>query len=243
MISESRPSIRNDSRQAPISHDAGNLPLLPPMQVRVRTNVKKVINIDLQAQTFTAFVKFEASWIDPELQEVADRIKVHVSELTVDWKNTNQSLGKLIITDDAERKELFTPRLRLQNLISKDADSEMKWFEFYASDGPPIICFRWEIKGVFQEAMELQMFPFDSQYLSMELVAGWDKTDKKYGVVLVKNQNKRYKSLCQKTGFVQNSEYHLHDRIDFVSKFTNPSESSSDKEYALLCCSMLVERR
>lgn len=124
---------------------------LPPMEVRVRTNVRRVIAIGLQAQTFTAVVKFEASWIDQELKEVADNIAeerkeatsagsgkedVTVSTLHYDETLASQAHCELVIVEDQLQRRLFTPRLRLQNLIAKD--EEEKWFEFYESeDGLP----------------------------------------------------------------------------------------------------------
>ena len=42
----------------------------PHKEVRVRTTVYNVVDINLQAQAFTAVVQFEATWVDPELDMV-----------------------------------------------------------------------------------------------------------------------------------------------------------------------------
>ena len=213
----------------------------PPREVRVRTKVIHVIDVNKQAQTFTVVVQFEASWIDEEVLKVAENLNVLVNDLKINEEETSQAAGHLVIEKD--KTILFAPRLRLRNLIGKE-DEEM-WFRFYATEGegPPVVCFRWQLKGVFQEVMELKMFPFDIQYLAMELEAGWEMGHQTNGVLLVKNQNQEYKSICNTLNFVQASEYHLSQRILCKTSRTPPHLSASGAEYAALSCNIRVSRK
>jgi len=211
----------------------------PPREVRVRTTVIHVIDVNKQAQTFTVVVQFEASWIDKEVRKVAERLNERVNDLKIDKDQTSQATGQLVIEKD--KAILFAPRLRLRNLIGKE-DEEM-WFRFYETNGPPVVCFRWQLKGVFQEVMELQWFPFDVQDLAMELQAGWDMGHETNGVLLVKNQNQEYKSICNTLNFVQASEYHLFPRILCKTSRTPPHLSASSTEYAALSCNIRISRK
>ena len=66
---------------------------------------------------------------------------------------------------------------------------------------------------------------------SMELQTAWEVNHPEHPVRLVKNQNELYDSVCNTTRFVQESEYHLYHRIQFVSSFTDEAESSRRKCY------------
>jgi hypothetical protein len=212
----------------------------PQREVRVCTKVTHVIAIDKQNQTFKVVVRFEASWIDKALAKVADRMGKEVQNLQMDSEHTNHN--RLVIDGDTEKEELFTPRLRLTNLTEKD-DEEM-WYIFYPTiDGPPVICLRWKLTGVFQEVMELHRFPFDTQQMQMMLESGWPTDDKENGVILVKNQNSNYRSLCDKTNFVQTSEYELYERFFCDVELTERRLSATNKQYARLIFSFRVRRR
>jgi hypothetical protein len=223
----------------------------PPREVRVRANVLRVIDINKQAQTFTVDVQFEASWTEKELEDVAKRLEVEdLNRLRVDWKDTAKAStsssvaggGGLFIENDRKKKELFAPRLRLGNMIQMAG--EEVWFNIYSTDGPPIVCLRWLVKqAVFQQVMELRLFPFDVQDLTMDLRTGWDMDDSTNGVLLVKNQNFEYRSICNTLNFVQESEYLLFDRVRCMQSHTPPQASASGKRYSRLFCSIRVQRQ
>ena len=212
----------------------------PAREVRVRANISRVINVDLQAQAFMCEVNIEASWLEESLQRVAKKLNKSVTELECNETNTDQSKGVLCIVGDDEK--LFTPRLYYHNVV--DLLEQESWFEFYATaDNRPIVCFRWKLKASFQELFELRLFPFDVQNLTMELGCGWEADHEKNGVLLVKNLNEKYSSLCKTTNFVQCSEYELYPHVKFSPSFTDPNESPTNKRYALLHVTVRVDRK
>ena len=169
-----------------------------PVVVRVRANVLRVVNVDLQGQCFTAIYKLEASWVAPELKMAADRLGREVSELTIDEPRSNQRAGKYSLADDPSGEEFFAPRLYLNNLVDLKPAESTEWFTVYegfTEYEPPIVCFRWKLKGTFQQAMELRTFPFDVQNLTIEINTGWEKDHSQCGVLLVENLNARRVSL------------------------------------------------
>ena len=273
----------------------------PPREVRVCTKVTHVVGINTQTQTLTAMVRFEASWIDQELVEVAKRVlglrwmevkdkpqtgfvinrglsdalktrtefskeeldnfKVNGLSLDrhsnlyikvddkvfgtgVDYLQIDKKISdhdRLVIHGDECKQALFTPRLRLKNLIEKK-DEEF-WYSFYSSSGPPIICLGWKLTGIFQEVMDLHHFPFDVQELGIRLESGRPMDDRRNGVILVKNQNNGYRSICDTNDFVQVSEYSLFDRLQCQEGRTDPLLSQTSKEYAKLTVNIRVKRR
>jgi len=234
----------------------------PSREIRVRANVSRVLNIDMQSQTFTVDVRFEASWIDRDgqLSKIASEMKrccpADLSDDDVDHQNTDQAMGKLAIRHNCAKlggEPLFAPRLGMANLI--EAKERTEWWNFYAGAserhegrgqehavGPAIICYNWELKNaVFQQVMDLHRFPFDTQELAMELKTGWDIDDKN-AVIIIKNQKSKYRSQCQVSNFVQAAEYKLYPFIRFTEGRTERYESASGKSYAMLRCGLRVER-
>jgi hypothetical protein len=203
------------------------------VEVRVRVAVSRVINISLVEQAFTVEAQMEASWVDNHLVAAVTAANLKASDgrlkgardLTVDYANTDQAAGVLRFTELGS-SSFFAPRLKFKNCIELLKD-EM-WFElFHAAANTVVVCMRWKYVGIFQEILELQMFPLDVQKLTMELQCSWEKA--KYNVVLVKNQSSRYRSLVNTRSFVQQSEYMLSDRLKFESASSLPEESSSNK--------------
>ena len=169
-----------------------------PVVVRVRANVLRVVNVDLQGQCFTAVYRLEASWVAPELKLAADRLKREVGELIIDEQKSNQRIGKYYLADDLEDQPFFAPRLYLNNLVNLKPEENEEWFTVYegAQGEAPIVCFRWKFKGTFQQVMELRPFPFDVQNLTIEINTGWEADHSQCGVLLVENLNARCVSLA-----------------------------------------------
>ena len=88
------------------------------MVVRVRANVLRVVDVDLQHQCFTAVYRLEASWVAPELEVAAERLGKEVSELIIDEKKSDQRAGKCFLADDPKGEEFFAPRLYLNHLVT-----------------------------------------------------------------------------------------------------------------------------
>ena len=177
-----------------------------PVVVRVRANVLRVINVDLQAQCFTAVYQLEASWVAPELKMAAERLGKRVSELTIDQEKSDQD--KFFLADAPSEEAFFAPRLFLNNLVSLKPEESEEWFTVYegaTEEEDPVVCFRWKFKGTFQEIMELGNFPFDVQNLTVEIRTGWEADHKKKGVLLVENQKARCVRLAPPREFCTHS--------------------------------------
>mmetsp|Transcript_9180 Transcript_9180/g.12173 ORF Transcript_9180/g.12173 Transcript_9180/m.12173 type:complete len:645 (-) Transcript_9180:56-1990(-) len=237
------------------------------MDVRVRLSIGRLIEVSLQGQTFTADLRMEASWVDPDivthLRKHTPRALPDEKALTSAWAadnltpvqenstETDQLTGCLRFkplkgfeeSSGFEDCDFFAPRLAFRNCV--EMTNSRQWYTLYAVKGEehPIVCLRWDFTGKFQEIFELRQFPMDVQALTMELCSYWEvDRESKYRVNLFKNQSSRYKSFVNTKSFVQQSEYSLSDRLRFKEDRSDPAESSSNKTYPLLNISMLVQR-
>ena len=101
-------------------------------EVRMRATIIRLLDIDLQAQTFTCTIRLEASWLEDELNEVAKASKIKIADLKVRTDQNNVPVGlengsyKYIIIEthdgeaypkNAKPKRFFAPRLKLRNCI------------------------------------------------------------------------------------------------------------------------------
>ena len=160
------------------------------MVVRVRANVSRMINVDLQNQCFTAVLRLEATWVAPELVEAGKRLGKDVTNLTIDETKSDQSSGDMFLAGDNEEVRFFAPRLYVNNLVTLKPEESVEWFTVHeGAQGDPVVCFRWKLKGTFQEIMELHKFPFDVQNLTVEIRSGWEIDHQTNGVLLVENLN------------------------------------------------------
>ena len=222
------------------------------IEVRVRTLVRRLMEVSSQDQHFKVRMQVEASWEDGDLKFLTkDAEKKSGGEVDVayDETKTKQSMGKLYCfkKDSQAEKSLqcfFAPRLRFDNLISKEDDSE--WFRFYDDDPEddeqkPVVVWGTTFTGVFQEAFELHWFPLDYQPLTMRIVSSYE-IDGRTRVHLVKNQGVRYGSKLAVHNFLQAHEYFLFSRLNFVPGYTKREESASGLQYPYLDMSMRVKR-
>ena len=61
----------------------------------------------------------------------------------------------------------------MNNLVTLKPEESVEWFTVHeGAQGDPVVCFRWKLKGTFQEIMELHKFPFDVQNLTVEIRSG-----------------------------------------------------------------------
>lgn len=206
-----------------------------PKEVRVRVSVRHVINIDLLNQCFKVAVQFEASWIAHGLKDEVRKARTKRQDGSWKWED---------MTDEEEMKCVlahFDPIITMQNCVEQ-SDYE-KWVRVYddAKEDdkcPPIVCLRWTLTGLFQESMELGLFPIDAQSLTITLKAGVSCERMR----LVRNQSPNYKSLVASSNFIQDKEYRLYDRLKFGSARTDGHESASGTQYDLLHISARVQR-
>lgn len=227
--------------------------------MRVRAFVHRLEKVNLLEQSFTALVQFEASWLldDDEtarLKKLENERKTEDKDdrLMIDHKRSDQRVGNLFFHGDTEHR-YFAPRLNIDNCISKRDDMEAEeWYKLYDERDERdelvrvVICWRYKIKGEFQEVFELGWFPFDEQDLTFTIVSGWalsradGKRDPK--VQLVQNLNPDYKSWVVTENFVQKEEYALRPHLVFHEGLTNEQDSFSGAVYSQLHIRMHVDR-
>ncbi|EOD27579.1 hypothetical protein EMIHUDRAFT_114529 [Emiliania huxleyi CCMP1516] len=234
--------------------------------VRVRAVVERLLNIDLKGMTFTADLKYEASWTDgnilpmlrklqPEddpLQETgssgeseadrAERQRRQEKRLN-DLLDDSKSGQKDLYFTGLEGERFFAPRLYFRNLASGETETWLKIYLDPSCDDSVVVCLSSKCTGTFQEQFELEHFPFDEQDLTMEMASEHAREDGSgFSVQLERNDNDRYRSFVITRGFLQSSSYTLKERLRFTRDTTPPSESNSGKTYPLLQIGMRVQR-
>mmetsp|Transcript_6547 Transcript_6547/g.11533 ORF Transcript_6547/g.11533 Transcript_6547/m.11533 type:complete len:403 (-) Transcript_6547:542-1750(-) len=202
------------------------------IEVRVRVNVTRLIDVDTSQSKIHAALVLEASWVDKELKGFRD----------VDQEKSNQLSGKLFVKESPDR-HFFAPRLELTNLLDSEKD---EWFQIYDDkpddpDHVPVVCYRLRITGVFQVEVDLSRFPFDTQTLSMRLVAFWAVGEDK-DVILTRNLSRKYRSLCNTDTFSKREEYELFPHVGFRESRTKPENSMTRSVYPILFIDIYVER-
>jgi len=212
-------------------------------EVRVRTSVYRVCNINTTDMTFQVECFLEASWLDPRLKDPS-------GSLTPD-PETSQQMRHLHVKERPD-ESFFTPRLTFANVAEKNYDAEEQWFvifdEFPEKVGqPPVVCLRWRFKTTFQQQMDFQDFPCGNQDLVMVLVSHRPATpelpDLGAGTRLRFNLKGTYRSYVDTDTFVFKSEYSLSPRINFEEDETDPKQSASLTPYSRLKIRMNIEYR
>lgn len=232
-----------------VSNDKGR-------EVRVRAVITRLINVDLQSQVFTCNVQIDASWREPELIKIAKVEGLGLTEkrekieaLQIEGLGLTDQLvcHTALKVEGHDHEPLFAPKLTCKNLIDNKA-SEVWYRCFVDREEIPFISMRWKLTGgTFQELMELENFPGDSQDLAIELVSGYEvqKQEQKLeqNVLLKKNLNPNYRSHVNVNAFVQMSEYTLWPRLRFQHELTPEEESATGCVYPLLRISMHIDRK
>jgi hypothetical protein len=213
-------------------------------EVRVRLDVKQLLDVNLVAQTFTVHFQLEASWLASDMKHLKDTLLMTDPDDEVEDVLKLQRMGKLRLMND--KTDYWAPRLSLNNCTERK--DEQMWFKIYSTDeGPPIVCCRWAMVGTFQEVYELHTFPIDGQDLNIDIVTGWEKnpenpSSKEPPVQLVKNQSGLYRSKCTNDNFSLAGEYELSDFVRFNESYTEPGQSATGLKYSLLRARLRLER-
>eukprot|EP00808_Paulinella_micropora_P011255 g7706.t1 len=235
-------------------------------EVRVRISIKRIVEVDLVKQNFTAEFFMEASWTSTRMVEEG-KFKEGEPQPEVDIERTEYQNGKLYFKGDEDKKYHFTPRLSFRNLIEYKENLKEEWIQVYQpsqkelkkweDDGGPaphaVVCYRLQAVAQFQEKMELKLFPVDSQNLSLELMSGYetafpeDGADQdpkaEYRVHLIQNLSTKYRSFVNNKNFFFDNEYDIEPGVKFEQDLTLPSESASNRQYPILRISAVIRRK
>jgi hypothetical protein len=156
--------------------------------------VERLLQVDLQEQTFQATVRVEATWTEAKLKKLSSQTPMpgQVQRIHFSAERTDQERGHLVVgsalEDEATYGTYWTPRLYFQNLIAKENDEQ--WFNLFDAApndarNPPIVRLSWKLTGTFQEPLELQLFPLDQQLLTMRLVSSRENTPTQIATTVV----------------------------------------------------------
>ena len=203
------------------------------------------MDVNLVAQSFTAKVQLEASWVD------ADLASVDLKEHPPEWRDVGRRQRAGVLKLRGIQQHFFAPRLEFKNCIKVDEDSSNEWYKIYPGETDndlPVVCFRWDLTADFHTSFELFRFPMDSQKLDFVLLTGWEggasvRDAAKYSVRLKKNQSGNYRSFCAVESSYILSEYELSDKLHFVEGWTDKKESAQELEYSMLSMELHIERK
>jgi hypothetical protein len=153
---------------------------------------------------------------------------------------------------------LFCPQLKIKNM--KEETKWEDWGEIYPNEDKKhaVVCYRVDGIGCFQEIMELEDFPVDTQRLSLKLTSTYEapakdgdnsgsdgRSDQRdlIRVSLIENCSSKYRSFCDTDEFVLKHEYELKSNLFFTAGRSNPASSASLRCYPELLISAVVSRR
>lgn len=219
-------------------------------EVRIRISIKRVLTIDIPAQTFAADFFIEASWLSKEEG-------IYAADVQPDEENSNYLEGKMRIK--GSDKDFFNPQLCFRNLIEWKGDNKSSWSAIYPDPEKKeaVVCYRVTGSAEFQEQMELESFPLDIQALTVKISSGFEapanltdalnvRLSSKHvrpSVRLVPNCSPKYRSIVNIKNFVLSNEYDLHPQVKMVQSVTDVTESASGTQYSVLDASVCVTRR
>ena len=227
-------------------------------EVRVRCTIARLLDINIQCQTFQAYIKFEANWEGgaqsrEEQTTLLKWYRDNGSRLDNSWiSNTDQHSLVLCNPKDPTRQvRMWVPRLTFINLVTSTGDV-VKFNVHDWKPEEPLLRYNRIFNGTFQERMELGLFPFDKQPLKIELQAGHELRTRKAEkaqrsqssrVWLTTTETSKRPSIIAWRNFVQGNQYVIDHDLYFNETVTDPNSSSERLSYAKLEIVMMIYRR
>ena len=166
--------------------------------VRITFKVSRVTEVDDHCSTFTAAIKYTATWEPDDIDLQALRRHFAQAEAGCpsepgvptwnDWLKRERSPDP-VATGQMPNKWNFNvipggqklpagvwePRLWIRNEYDRHANYEEEWFSVLPSNDPntgrALMAYTRETHSTFYEHFELERFPFDNQELQFELVS------------------------------------------------------------------------
>eukprot|EP00041_Stephanoeca_diplocostata_P000615 m.15697 g.15697 ORF g.15697 m.15697 type:complete len:456 (-) comp10799_c0_seq2:140-1507(-) len=142
------------------------------IKVGVSVNVRKLISIDVEAQTFDAEVIIRASWVDEDIEKLYDA-------------------GECIFFsnpyfDDPPETNAWAPRIQVTNAVGEIRNLENWYIPNQGTACKDYFClsgkgsdykYKWRVsqlikcEGTFLSSMDLSCFPMDEHYLAIKVKA------------------------------------------------------------------------
>lgn len=165
--------------------------------VRVTFKVSRVTDIDDKGSTFTAVIKYTATWEPDHIDLQALRRHFAQAEAGLpsepgvptwnDWLKGERSPDPVATAQMPNKWNfdvipggeklpagVWEPRLWIRNEYDRHANYEEEWFSVLPTNdlkGGALMAYTRETHSTFYESFELERFPFDNQQLQFELVS------------------------------------------------------------------------
>lgn len=175
-------------------------------QVFVKVSFLKIGEIDTLKETFSADVYIQSRWREPLLDKLS-------ATDVVDWRN------------------YWDAKIKVQNVICETRHDHWKVME--RENGETYIFDKHRISGIFTENLELMLFPFDIQDLSLIVSTELSEED-----VELMEEMKEISSVHTEA-FVKEQEWQLFDFVDFAPKLTTKEYANAKYKHPgliILCC-------
>lgn len=179
-------------------------------QVFIKVSFLKIGEIDTLKENFSADVYIQARWREPLLDKVT-------TCTDIDWKG------------------YWDAKMKVQNVLTETRHDH--WKVLQKDNGEAFVLDKLRIKGTFAENLELLLFPFDIQDLSVIISTEHSEAD-----VELSEEVKEISSVHTET-FAKPQEWHLFDFVEFMPKITTKEYANTKYKHPGLVVSCCARRR
>ncbi|XP_022334395.2 cys-loop ligand-gated ion channel-like [Crassostrea virginica] len=182
----------------------------------------KVGEIDTLKEFFVADVFIQIRWREPSLDRPPTEGQRMKQVLTGALRSLTQN--QIDVSDRKSKKvqldNYWDPKIVFQNVLSESKHSEWKVLKHY-DDGEAYILHKHRLKATFSENLELALFPFDIQDLTVII-----STELSEAEVALEEDTQEISSV-QIDSFAKGQEWTLHECVSITPKvttkaYTNP---------------------
>lgn len=187
----------------------------------------KVGEIDTLKEFFVADVFVQIRWREPSLDKPATEGQRMKQVLTGALKSLTQNYIEISKTKSKkfQYENYWDPKIVFQNVLSESKHSEWKVMRHY-DEGEAYIVQKHRLKATFSENLELALFPFDIQDLTLIISTELSEAEVEL------EEDLEEMSSVQIDSFAKEQEWTLHECVSFTPKvttkaYTNPKFKNS----------------
>lgn len=182
----------------------------------------KVGEIDTLKEFFVADVYVQIRWREPSLDAPATEGQRMKQVLTGALRSLTQNYIEISKTKSKkfQYENYWDPKIVFQNVLSENKHSEWKVLRHY-DEGEAYIVQKHRLKATFSENLELALFPFDIQDLTVIISTELSEAEVEL------EEDLEEMSSVQIDSFAKEQEWTLHECVSFTPKvttkaYTNP---------------------
>ncbi|XP_063431035.1 cys-loop ligand-gated ion channel-like isoform X1 [Mytilus trossulus] len=180
-------------------------------QVFIKVSFLKIGEIDTLKENFSADVYIQSRWREPQLDKQA------ANSTDIDWK------------------AYWDAKIKVQNVLSETRHDH--WKVLQLENGEAFVIDKQRIKATFAENLELLLFPFDIQDLSVNVSTEHSEAD-----VELLEEVKEISSVHTET-FAKQQEWHLFEFVEFTPKVSTKEYANTKYKHPGLIISCNARRR